>query len=129
MYGLVSEESAVANVFGGTLGYMNGFGSSTINIFGGNIMDELTVQSNFDGVINVYGYDFLYDPTGGNWNDGLLTGLWADKTPFSIDLRNVPSMITYDHVDLHVIPAPTAVVLATVGLSLVGWRLRQGQRE
>jgi hypothetical protein len=119
MYGLTSEESSLVNVFGGTLGYMNGYGSPTINVSGGGILDDVAVQSDFDGEINIYGYDFFYDPDGGNWNGGQLTGVWENSKPFSMDFRNVGGKTTYDYVVLHVIPEPVTILLLGLGLVVV----------
>ena len=87
---------------GGTVGWnLDASDSSTVNLYGGVITDWLYATD--DSVVNIFGYDFAYNPAAGSWNGGQLTGRWAYGGVFSIDfVVNIDLGSTYDdHVVLH----------------------------
>ena len=107
---------------GGNIGwYLEAADSSTIDISGGMITDWLYATDR--SVVNIYGYGFDYDPYGGRWNGGELTGFWMDDSPFTIELLdNVAVDSTYyDHINL--VPEPATLSLLLLG-GLAGRRRR-----
>jgi len=92
------------NISGGEPGVvMNGWGSGTVNITGGDWEDQIYAYDG--GVINIYGSNLNFDPNGGRYGDGLLTGFWRDGTPFSLNYFDSESGdFTWQHVVLYEIP-------------------------
>ena len=88
---------------------------SSVEIRGGSITTRLVAYES--SVIDIYGYDFDYNSLGGQWNEGQLKGYWENGVPFSIDLLNWKreNGITYDHINLHIVPEPSILVLLAVG--------------
>jgi hypothetical protein len=66
-------------------------------------------------IVHIYGYDFDYEPLGGDFNDGLVSGYWADDSSFSISLKNWQTP-TYDHIVFHEIPEPASFSLLAAGI-------------
>ena len=64
--------------------------------------------------INVHGYDFNYDPTGGAYSGGILTGYLSDGNPFSID--QVSEM---EYTSFNLIPEPATLLLFGLGALLL----------
>jgi len=64
----------------------------------------------FPVTINVYGYGFNYNPTGGTYGDGILTGYLLDKNFFSIDQL---SELEFQRFNL--IPEPMTLLLLGIG--------------
>jgi hypothetical protein len=92
---LGARVSGTINMMGGIAEYLGAIDSGTINIYGGLITESLGAWNNT--VVNIYGYDFNYDPTGGSLDGGQLTGFWPDSTVFIIDLYGTE---TYSHINL-----------------------------
>jgi len=104
--------SGTLNMLGGTIGSVEIH--NVANLYGGTISDYLLATS----TVNIYGYDFEYDPLAGNYQGGQLTGFWLDDTPFSIDLYyqdipGAPIIDTWSHIVL--IPEPTTILLLAIG--------------
>ena len=131
--GLVHEPRAwydsIINVTGGECWNVE-VGGGQFDISGGQITGKGIYAPSTGSVVNVYGYGFAYDPFAGG-NDGQLTGFWRDTSPFSIDFYHpgtAPTVNSYDAVVLHEvtpIPAPDAVLLGSLGLSISGWLLHK----
>ena len=100
--------------------------SSTVNLFGGQIG---SINALLDSEINVFGYDFEYiasentDPRSIG-NGGTLNGYWQNGNSFSILLHDTDN-ISYDHLNLIIVPEPcTVLLLGFGGLVLRKWRRR-----
>ena len=89
---LGARVSGTINMMGGTAEYLGAIDSGTINIYGGLITESLGAWNN--AVVNIYGYDFNYDPMGGSRDGGQLTGFWLDSTAFLIDLSGTETSLT-----------------------------------
>lgn len=89
---------------------------SRINVYGGALLGRVNLIQNES--VQIYGRSFNYDPLGGYYDsrlnryDGLLTGVWADGTNFSIDVYNQSS---YNRFVLHEIPEPCSLLLLVAG--------------
>jgi hypothetical protein len=105
-------DQSLIDISGGDIFALKAIGDSEINISGGQITERIIAEEY--STINFYGYGFNYNPTGGEWNGGQLTGFWSDDTPFSIDLNNWDD-ITFEHVNLYTIPEPTTLLLFGLG--------------
>ena len=100
-HGVEAWGSSKLNVYGGSHSSLRCFSSSTLNIYGGSsrLVDADSGTLNIYGgsirdyldcgctpPVNIYGYSFDYDPTGGNYGYGQVTGFYANQTAFSFDL-------------------------------------------
>jgi hypothetical protein len=104
--------SGTVRMIGGVAEYIRVGDSGTANLFGGVVNNYLNTWDM--GTVNIYGYGWSYDPSGGNWNGGLLSGFWLDDTPFAIDLYDPQ---TYNHINL--VPEPTSLLLLAAGAVLL----------
>lgn len=97
---------STANILGGNINTntLKTSSGSVLNIKGGNL--NFTLVDNH-GTVNIYGYDFNYNPTTFN-----LTGKLADNSPFSFNFGN-PSY--YAQPTLIVVPEPVSLCLLAVG--------------
>ena len=118
--GMTVEESSAVNMFGGevdSLKILKIGSSNPVNLYGGIISDYLLATS----TVNIYGYDFQYNPLAGDYGGGQLTGFWLDDMPFSIDLYAVynppygATIDTWSHVVLREIPEPCTLALLAFG--------------
>lgn len=103
-----ARDFGTLNMNGGTTDLIGVIDSGTLNLYGGLITESLGAWH--DAVVNIYGYDFNYDPMGGSLDGGQLTGFWLDDTPFTIDLYGIE---TYSHINL--IPEPSSLILLCLG--------------
>jgi hypothetical protein len=114
---MTMSNSAITNIYGGSITCSSLFyasTSATFNIYGGSI--NVSGSSFRDGsTVNIYGYDFDYDP--GSY---ILTGFLADDSPFTLnDVDNDE----YGRINL--IPEPASVLLFGLGsLALIRIRRR-----
>ena len=102
------------------------FGSSTANVFGGTINSMYTVENSVTNInesslnfvdaidsstINMFVESYNWNPTGGTWGDGLLTGIWLNTSqPFSIEIIDLQ---TINHINF--IPEPSTMILFGLG--------------
>ena len=105
---LAAVDYGIANMTGGVVEYLAAGDSGTLNIYSGVVTDSLYASGN--SIVNVFGHDFYYDPSGGMSDGGQLTGFWLDDTSLSIDLYGVN---TYSHINL--IPEPSMLLLLGLG--------------
>ena len=123
---LVLYDACSATIDGGSLGSARAFGASSfdiyscsmitlhgddsshLNIYGG-IIEELDPEDNNTTTLYVKNYN--WDPDGGNWNGGLITGTWFDSgESFSIELVSVG-----DFNYLTFVPEPGSISLVLLG--------------
>jgi hypothetical protein len=110
-------DSATAAIYSGSYinTYLGAYGNSVLDLYGGRMPDRwLTTTEN--AVVNFYVRNYDYEPNGGQWGDGSVTGTWADNTTFAVDLKLAD---TFSHLVFHQVPEPNAVSLSIVGLSCV----------
>jgi len=140
-------DSSITNISGGLVAALSTYNSSAVYISGGWVAPIYVFDSSVVNIsggtpggkhkrwlgsvdaydlseVNIYGSEFKYDPCGydhwGYEHDGLLTGVLADDTPFSLYIQEEEF---YSHVNL--IPEPgTVLLLAFGGLALLRKRKR-----
>ena len=98
-------DSSIANVYGGTVNHLFTVGSSTTNIYGGqfpNGIDAVDLS-----VVTLYIESYEFDPTGGRFNDGLITGTWLSTgESFTIELGGADSI---NHINF--VPEPGTILV------------------
>ena len=115
-----AHDYSVVNIYDGSVSFIAVVDRSTVNIRGGSI------GSSWGGfffgpsaTVNIYGYDFEYNPTW-RWSDDLilgprwvskLTGSGFDGTPIEITGIADPSK----YPNIHLIPEPTTLLLLALG--------------
>lgn len=105
------SDSSTANVYGGTIGFLFAINSSNTNVRGGSF-DWLEAVDLSEVYLYVGSYEL--DPTGGEFNAGLLTGNWLDSGgSFSI---NLVTDETIDH--LNFVPEPSTISLFAIGTAI-----------
>jgi hypothetical protein len=119
--GLVSQGTSLWNqsqlsLTGGQISLFLEVHDSAVADLRGGVLDGWLYAAD-TSVIHVYGYGFDYNPLAGTRNGGLLTGLWANGQTFGLNLLNnlETNTITYQHMILHQIPEPAALLLLTFG--------------
>jgi len=107
--GLVKPyDSSSVRVYGGEINVLFTRGLSITNVYGGLINE---INATDLSTLNLYVGSYEYDPTGGDFYAGLLTGTWLNSSDnFSIDLVNVQSI---DHITF--IPEPCTIYLLAIG--------------
>lgn len=105
--------SSEVNISGGRVRNVLPSDSATVNLYGGQI-DNIKASCEDNSVVNVFGYDLASANIGGSYDDGWISGFWADETAFRIDLYHSN---TYSHIVLHdtAIPEPATVLLLGLG--------------
>jgi hypothetical protein len=122
---LYLDNNNVANVYPG--GYINTYaaarGTSVLNFFGGRLPDNW-LEAEGLSTVNFYVSSYQFDPSGGAYGVGRITGSWVDNQPFLVDLHLEE---TASHLIFHV-PEPSSqvsCVLGVIALMLFAGRKRQ----
>jgi len=125
---LLCQDISTANIYDNDyMGLLKPFDSSTANVYGGTINSLFTVENSVTNIyeaslnfvdavdsstINMFVESYNWDPTGGQWGDGLLTGIWLNTShPFSIEIIDLQ---TINHINF--IPEPTTFSLLMIGI-------------
>jgi len=102
------NDSSTASVYGGEINSLFTLGDSVTNIYQTSLN---FVDATDSSTINMFVESYNWNPTGGAWGDGLLTGVWLNTSqPFSIEITYLP---TINHINF--VPEP-----ATMGLFMIG---------
>ena len=119
------QGSSKASIYPGT--YINTYifmlDTAELDIYGGRMPDRFLDATAWGGnpLITFHGSNLMLDPTGGNEGDGIVTGVFIDGSPFTVDLRgeNTASCI-------RLVPEPTTTLLFIIGafLGIGFWRRR-----
>jgi hypothetical protein len=122
-------DNATVDMTGGEIhGFLQILNTSTFNAYGGSMeMADVSVTAALNlyylqitpnriwtqgssAMINVYGKNFEYVPSSGDW---LLNGNWANNEEFSLRLRGPD---TRNYVFTHEIPEPGTLVMLFFGI-------------
>ena len=109
------NDSSTANVYGGNTNVIFTLGSSHTNIYEGLINE---IDCTDLSLVNFFVKTYDFNPTGGAFGVGLLTGTWNSNNAFSIDLRTED---TINHINI--IPEPATLILLALGA--IGSRRRK----
>jgi len=131
---IYGEDSSSFNIYGGDLSCLGVYGTSTANIFGGDIGSGWGFELHSSALVNIYGYSFTYDPEA-EWrywedpNDGWwvsrLTGYGCHGT--SISIWGIPDPCTHSNINL--IPdfvLPRGVDFGDFAVLATAWRSSPG---
>ena len=130
---LTASSFSTVNINGGGIGDIDTWAESVINMTGGSVnrleMHYKSMSYMYGGAIGTLASDQpLGYPLPQNWihfycleyvydsNNNLLTGLWGDSLPFSIQLEDIGTIPTYEQIEFHVIPEPATGLLLFAGL-------------
>ena len=101
-------DSSTANVHGGTINSLFTVENSVTNIYEASLNFVDAIDSS---TINMFVESYNWNPTGGTWGDGLLTGIWLNTSqPFSIEIIDLQ---TINHINF--IPEPSTMILFGLG--------------
>ena len=114
-------DSSTANVFDGTINKLFAGGSSITRIYDGSLN---VIQAVDTSEIFLYVESYMWDPSGGTHDGGLLTGFWLDTmNPFTIELQ-IEGVIEH----LNFVPEPSTMVLFVLGCSVLAVNRRKSGR-
>jgi hypothetical protein len=108
---LRASGATMTNMTGGILNVLIASATSTINLSGGTVGTVVAVEN----TVHVYGKEFDFTADLNNPLRGVLTGLWEDNTPFSMNIRDCS---INEDVILHIVPEPVSLALFAIGLGL-----------
>lgn len=114
-----------SSVTGGSIGYLTGRGSSTVDVSGGTISKLSAYQ---DSIVTIHGYDFR-GTAGLRLEDelvleaGVLTGKWLDGTSW---ITTIPTIHPTATIRVAPIPEPSTLTLLFMGVvGLLAYGLRR----
>lgn len=115
-----AEDTSNVTISGGSTNDLELFESAVANISGGSISGHLGIWD--DGMVHLYGGNFGYTVADGS-TGWLITGSWADDSPFMIFYRTntsgpVPGS-SGSHIVLHTIPEPATLLLLGLGVPII----------
>jgi hypothetical protein len=105
---LSARELGTVVMSGGITDYLRAGQSGNVNLRTGTISEYLNAWDL--AVVNIYGYGFTYDPSGGAWDGGQLKGFYLNGSSFILDLYDEQ---TYEHVNL--VPEPASLLMLGFG--------------
>ena len=117
---LIAGGNSYAILEGGTVNDLLVKEMAAVELYEGAIIGNILAQD--DGIIKIYGYNFLYDESGGTYGGGQLLGFWLDGRELMIDFADAQNDSTYYN---HVILIPEPVTLLLLGLGVVMVRGRK----
>lgn len=101
------NHSSVVDIYDGTINDVLAIGSSITNIHGGSLY---ILDARESSIVNLYTIVYDFDPSGGFYGAGLLTGEWIGSgASFSINFDDG----TIDHVNF--VPEPATILLFGMG--------------
>ena len=126
-------DSSTFNFYDGDVGAFSTHQSATVNIFTDDNPDIYVYDQSeiylFDsgngssiliwdngGAVHIYGYDFEYEPAGGEQYNGMLSGFWPDGRTLYLLIRLTPEPFPENNIILHIIPEPTSFLVFGLGL-------------
>jgi len=114
---ITAEIESLVNITGGSINSLEMYQNSMSYLYGGDIGTLASAQSLLPqgdpgpkGWIQLYCLEYDYDS-----NNNLLTGLWGDSTPFSVQLDDIGTIPTYQQIEFHIIPEPASIMLLGLG--------------
>jgi len=111
VYSVILRGSAIVNVSGGDLAWMQFHDQGTVHIYGGSFDDALEVRGG-GCLIHVYGVDLRIEK---DYGIDTIRGIWSNGTIVDIPLWSRFGYETRDHVVLHEIPEPATLFLMALG--------------
>ncbi|MCH8046874.1 MAG: hypothetical protein IID44_24490 [Planctomycetes bacterium] len=141
--GVGGNDQSTINIFGGLVGGEDVVvrGQSTANIYGGIFGDDISAEDSAvvnlyggtfekagngaslgvseDGVINVFGSNFVIDPDPPGSPLPRLQGVLSDGSPLDVFLNIFDANSGITQIVLHEIPEPSAFCLCSIGLFLL----------
>jgi len=110
--------SATVNIYGGSINDVFAVGSSNTNIYNGDIN---MLEAANSSIITLYVESYEFDPQGGFFQCGLLTGNWLESgNTFSIELETEN---TINHINF--VPEPATLAFFLTGMLLFQSRKRK----
>ncbi len=115
--------NSTANIWSGA--YINTYigtsGNGVLDLHGGRMPDRWITSSD-TSLVNFYVRTYTWTPGAGQWGDGQITGIWADQSPFTVDLQGPQ---TISHLAFYIVPEPAAISTGLIGLLCIAAWLRR----
>ncbi len=103
------NDSSTAIVYDGEINLLFTLGSSDTHLYGGLFTNGIDAVDS--SIVNLYVESYDFDPTGGSFSNGLITGIWLlSSESFSIELGAAG---TINHINF--IPEPASLLLLGLG--------------
>ena len=108
------NDSSTATVYGGEINLLFTLGSSETHLYGGLFTSGIDAVDS--SIVNLYVESYEFDPTGGSFDNGLITGTWLlSGESFSIELG---AEGTFDHINF--VPEPCSAIFLISGSIILG---------
>jgi len=131
---IVGHDSSSFNIYGGDLSCLGVYGTSTANIFGGDIGSGWGFELDSSALVNIYGHSFTYDPAAqwryyedpdDGWWVSRLTGYGFDGT--SISIWGIPDPRSHSNINLIPDFVPSrGLDFSDFGIFALAWRSSPG---